>query len=140
MGHMSMESWSVLFLAIATSVRMVFSWLADKEAAVKLDHIKKVGDETHTLSNSAMGAQLKAYVLALKMYYLAMKRLAEITHDAGDMAAENSALNAWVAAERIAGRHDAQEDQAYKRAPEVIQYSDKANEAAAAAAAAGPSA
>jgi hypothetical protein len=109
-----MESWAVVLLAIATTVRSFFAWAADKEAAAKLDHIKKVGDDTHTLSNSAMGAALKAFSLSQKNCYLALKRISEMTKETTDITAAEAALNSWVAAERISGRHDAQQEQVDK--------------------------
>ncbi len=107
---MTFEQWGIVLLAITQFGRMWLGFLTDK----KINHIKKVGDETHALSNSDMGGQLKAYSLAAKMYYLAMKRIAELTNLPADAAAEEKALNNWIEAVKIVERHEVKESQAYK--------------------------
>lgn len=111
---MDNQSWGILGLIVFQVIKGALDAFADRRREKKLDHIKKVGDDTHTLSNSAMGAALKAFSLSQKNCYLALKRISEMTKETTDITAAEAALNSWVAAERISGRHDAQQEQVDK--------------------------
>lgn len=84
-----------------------------KKMAEKRDediaHIKKVGDDTHTLSNSAMCIALKDNSVSKYTIYVMSKRIADITHSAEDQAAVELAQMSWVAAEKSLSKHEAQQ-------------------------------
>ena len=80
---------SVALLGLA----IIGVWTAHKTAAIKdkTDEIKKVADATHTLSNSAMGAQLKMNVQFATSDAVSKHRIATLTNEAGDIAAAQAA-------------------------------------------------
>jgi hypothetical protein len=53
----------------------------------KIESIKKTGEATHTLSNSAMGAQLKLNVEFAQSNAVILHRMADYTKTEGDAAA-----------------------------------------------------
>jgi hypothetical protein len=74
-------------------VAVISAWTAAKSAARdrKLESVKKTGEATHTLSNSAMGAQLKMNVTFARAAAVMARRLAEVTKQSGDTAAAAAA-------------------------------------------------
>ena len=108
-AKMTVTDSAIIILALTTFGSKIADIYMDRKRARDIAHIKKVGDETHKLSNSAMSAQVKATALALKMYYLALKRIAEMTKESADIDASTAALNAWVAAEKMIGRYESRQ-------------------------------
>jgi hypothetical protein len=118
---MTIEQLGIVSLLITQAGRICRDYLKERkhdrndiQRDTTLAHIKKTGDETHTLSNSGMGAQLKAYSLIMKMYYLALKRIADLTALTADIDAASKALDDWVESVKILERHQSKEAQAYK--------------------------
>jgi hypothetical protein len=94
-------TWSNI-QSIATTVILpaFLAWLAYKQAVMK-----KVVDATHTLSNSAMGTQLKARVDAGKALAVALHRTAEMTGAVGDKAAAAAADQNVVETQKVLDNH-----------------------------------
>jgi hypothetical protein len=88
--------------SIATTVILpaFLAWLAYKQAVMK-----KVVDATHTLSNSAMGTQLKAGVDAAKALAVALHRTADLTKTPGDQAAAAAADESALARQTVLDNH-----------------------------------
>jgi hypothetical protein len=103
---LSVTEGGIILLGVAKAVEM---WLARSNSS-DLAHIKKVGDDTHTLSNSAMGVVLKDSAVKSHKIWLLTKRLAEITKEPADMSAVEAAMAEWVAAERFSGKHEGQQE------------------------------
>jgi hypothetical protein len=76
---------SLALLGIAA----ISAWTAAKQANrdKTVASIKKTGEATHTLSNSAMAAQLKMNVQFATQTSVLAHRLADVTKQAGDIAA-----------------------------------------------------
>jgi hypothetical protein len=70
-------------------VAVIGAWTAAKQSArdKEVASIKKTGEAVHTLTNSAMGAQLKNAVVLAKQSAAFAHRVADSTKEAGDIAA-----------------------------------------------------
>jgi hypothetical protein len=80
--------WAVMLIPILGFLFVgVRNYIADK----KLEKIKKTGEAIHTLSNSAMGAQLKKNVQFAKANAILYHRLAVISGIPSDLAAAMAA-------------------------------------------------
>jgi hypothetical protein len=77
-----------LYLALTglliAGTQILTSWWSAKTRDAKLNAIAATGEKTHTLVNSAMGAQLK-------MHAAVTRRLAILTKDSADVEAANQA-------------------------------------------------
>src|ERR1700691_1573682 len=74
-------------------IAVLSAWTASKQAGrdKKVESIKKTGEATHTLSNSAMAAQLKMNVQFATQTAVLAHRLADVTKQEGDVAASLAA-------------------------------------------------
>lgn len=72
----------------------------------EIAHIKKVGDDIHLLSNSAMSIALKDNAVTKHAVYVLTKRLAVLTSSVEDQAAVEVAQSAWVTAEKFSSKHE----------------------------------
>jgi ADP-ribosylglycohydrolase len=76
---------AVVVAAIPQSITGAFGIIHDRRIERKIDKVERVTEATHTLSNSAMGAQLLTKVELLQMLAVQAHRLAEVTKEAGDL-------------------------------------------------------
>jgi hypothetical protein len=99
----TLEQAGIVILAVTSTIKMFW----DRKT---LQHISKVGDDTHSLSNSAMGVVLKNNAIKSQKIYVLTKRISELSKEASDLAAVEIAQAEWIAAERSSGKHEGQQE------------------------------
>lgn len=88
--------WAVIISAVGVIIANITALII---GYLKVVHIGKVSDATHTLVNSAMGAQLKVAAIA-------MRRVADLTRDPADTEAASVAEKALADHEAKQARVD----------------------------------
>lgn len=96
---------AAIFAGVASIVGTIVTHRKSVENGQELAKVKKTGEATHTLTNSAMGAQLLTTVELLQAQAVQAHRIAALTHEDADEATAEALEVKVKAAQEVYQKH-----------------------------------